>query len=61
MYVTDACANIEMMTASYARLACAQCIKQKKIAKKVRKEKKKNRQFFAQSFPPTVYYFLLQA
>ena len=61
MYATDACANIEMMTASYARLACAQCIKQKNSKKKkVRKEK--NRQFFAQSFPPTVYgYFLLQA
>ena len=46
MYATDACANIEMMTASYARLACAQCIKQKN--RKKSEKGKKTRQFFAQ-------------
>ena len=60
MYATDACANIEMMTASYARLACAQCIKQKNSKKSEKGKRIVN--FLLYVYPPTVQgYFLLQA
>ena len=49
MYATDACANIEMMTASYARLACAQCIKQKN--RKKSEKGKKNVDFLLNVVP----------